>query len=142
MHGLGYSLQANRKTREGGDHPDRDKQFRYINGRVREALALSEPAISVDTEKKELVGDFKNAGREWCEKIFPKMCACAASSFQNSGGRFLTASMTAGWVSVGVDHDTGAFAVNAIRSWWTKMGCARYPNAKSLLITADGGGPL
>jgi hypothetical protein len=95
LHGLGYSLQANRKTREGGDHPGRDAQFRYINGRVKEALALREPAISVDTKKKELVGDFKNAGREWREKDCPENVRVHDfSSFPNSGGRFLTASMT------------------------------------------------
>jgi hypothetical protein len=144
LHGLGYSLQANRKTREGGDHPGRDAQFRYINGRVKEALALSEPAISVDTKKKELVGDFKNAGREWREKDSPEDVRVHDFVIPELGravpyGVYDIAD-DAGWVSVGVDPDTGAFAVNAIRSWWTQMGRARYPNAKSLLITADGGG--
>ena len=144
LHGIGYSLQANRKTREGADHPDRDAQFRYINSRVKEALASSEPAISVDTKKKELVGDFKNAGREWREKGSPEDVRVHDFVIPELGravpyGVYDIAD-DAGWVSVGVDHDTGAFAVNAIRSWWTQMGRARYPNAKSLLITADGGG--
>jgi hypothetical protein len=144
LHELGFSLQANRKTREGADHPDRDAQFRYINDRVKEALAANEPAISVDTKKKELVGDFKNQGREWREKgspeevrvhdfVLPELGRAVPYGVYDIGD-------DAGWVSVGVDHDTGAFAVNAIRSWWMQMGRARYPNATRLLITADGGG--
>ena len=141
---LGYSLQANRKTREGTNHPDRDAQFRYINDRVKAALDAGEPAISVDTKKKELVGDFKNAGREWTPKgepeevrvhdfIIPELGRAAPYGVYDIGEN-------AGWVSVGVDHDTASFAVNAIRRWWLLMGHARYPNAKSLTITADGGG--
>jgi len=119
-------------------------QFRYISGRVKEALALSEPAISVDTKKKELVGDFKNAGREWREKDSPEEVRVHDFVIPELGravpyGVYDIAD-DARWVSVGVDHDTGAFAVNAIRTWWTQMGRARYPSAKSLLITADGGG--
>jgi transposase len=141
---LGYSLQANRKTREGTNHPDRDAQFRYINDRVKAALDAGEPAISVDTKKKELVGDFKNAGREWAPKgspeevrvhdfIIPELGRAAPYGVYDIGEN-------AGWVSVGVDHDTASFAVNAIRRWWLLMGRVRYPNARSLTITADGGG--
>ena len=144
LHKLGYSLQANRKTREGSNHPDRDAQFRYINDRVKAALALDEPAISVDTKKKELVGDFKNAGREWRPKGSPE--DVRVHDFIIAGlGRAVPYGVyditdNAGWVSVGVDHDTAAFAVNAIRSWWKLMGRERYPNVRNLLITADGGG--
>jgi DNA-binding transcriptional ArsR family regulator len=141
---LGYSLQANRKTREGAHHPDRDAQFRYINDCVKAALDAGEPAISVDTKKKELVGDFKNAGREWAPKgspeevrvhdfIIPELGRAAPYGVYDIGDN-------AGWVSVGVDHDTASFAVNAIRRWWLLMGCVRYPRATSLTITADGGG--
>jgi DNA-binding transcriptional ArsR family regulator len=141
---LGYSLQANRKTREGASHPDRDAQFRYINDRVKAALDAGEPAISVDTKKKELVGDFKNAGREWAPKgspeevrvhdfLIPELGRAAPYGVYDIGDN-------AGWVSVGVDHDTASFAVNAIRRWWLLMGSVRYPHATSLTITADGGG--
>ena len=144
LHKLDYSLQANRKTREGSHHPDRDAQFHYINDRVKEALAAGEPAISVDTKKKELVGDFKNAGREWRPKgspeevrvhdfVIPELGRAVPYGVYDIAGN-------AGWVSVGIDHDTAAFAANAIRSWWKLMGRERYPNASSLLITADGGG--
>ena len=118
----GYSLQANRKTREGTNPPDRDAQFRYINDRVKAALDAGEQAISVDTKKKELVGDFKNAGREWTPKgepeevrvhdfIIPELGRAAPYGVYDIGEN-------AGWVSVGVDHDTASFAVNAIRRWW------------------------
>jgi hypothetical protein len=141
---LGYSLQANRKTREGTNHPDRDAQFRYINDRVKASLDAGEPAISVDTKKKELVGDFKDAGREWAPKgspeevrvhdfIIPELGRAAPYGVYDIGDN-------AGWVSVGVDHDTASFAVNAIRRWWLLMGSVRYPHATSLTITADGGG--
>ena len=144
LHKLDYSLQANRKTREGSSHVDRDAQFHYINDRVNEALASNNPAISVDTKKKELVGDFKNAGREWRPKgspeavrvhdfVIPELGRAVPYGVYDIAG-------DAGWVSVGVDHDTATFAVNAIRSWWKLMGRERYPNANSLLITADGGG--
>jgi len=144
LHQLGYSLQANRKTREGTNHPDRDAQFRYINDRMTAALALGEPALSVDTKKKELVGDFKNAGRAWRPKGSPEEVRVHDFIIPELGravpyGVYDIAD-NAGWVSVGVDHDTAAFAVNAIRSWWTLMGRERYPDARSLLITADGGG--
>ena len=144
LHGMGYSLQANRKTREGTAHPDRDAQFQYINTQVTAALASDEPAISVDTKKKELVGDFRNAGREWHPKgcpepvrvhdfLIPELGRAVPYGIYDIAGN-------AGWVSVGIGHDTAAFAVNAIRSWWQRMGQARYPNARSLVITADGGG--
>ncbi len=144
LHKLDYSLQANRKTLEGSSHADRDAQFHYINDRVKEALASNQPAISVDTKKKELVGDFKNAGREWRPKESPEAVRVHDFVIPELGravpyGVYDIAG-DAGWVSVGVDHDTAAFAVNAIRSWWKSMGRARYPNAKSLMITADGGG--
>src|SRR5574337_499819 len=141
---LNYTLQANRKTREGSNHPDRDAQFHYINDRVKDALSASEPAISVDTKKKELVGDFKNAGREWRPQGAPEEVRVHDSVIPELGRaapyRVYDIADNKGWVSVGVDHDTAAFAVNAIRSWWRSMGRERYPDAKSLLITADGGG--
>ena len=144
LHKLGYRLQANRKTREGTSHPDRDAQFRYINAQVRAALAAGEPAISVDTKKKELVGDFKNAGREWHPQGSPPEVRVHDFVIPELGravpyGVYDIAD-NAGWVSVGVDHDTAAFASNAIRSWWTQMGRERYPDATRLTITADGGG--
>ena len=143
LHKLDYRLQANRKTREGSNNPDRDAQFHYINDRVTEALVAGEPAISVDTKKKELVGDFRNAGREWRPKgspeevrvhdfVIPELGRAVPYGVYDIAGN-------AGWVSVGIDHDTAAFAINAIRSWWKLMGCQRYPNARSLTITADGG---
>jgi transposase len=141
---LGYSLQANRKTREGASHPDRDAQFCYINERVKAALAGGEPAISVDTKKKELVGDFKNAGREWHPKGSPEPVRVHDFLIKQLGRAVpygvYDIGENSGWVSVGVDHDTASFAVNAIRRWWQTMGQPRYPNARSLTITADGGG--
>lgn len=141
---MGYSLQANRKTREGTNHPDRDAQFGYINDQVKQALAASEPAISVDTKKKELVGDFKNGGREYRPKgepepvrvhdfIIPELGRAAPYGVYDIADN-------AGWVSVGIDHDTASFAVNAIRRWWQAMGRARYPHATRLVVTADCGG--
>jgi hypothetical protein len=144
LHTLGYSLQANRKMREGSNHPDRDAQFCYINERVTAALAAREPAISVDTKKKELVGDFKNGGREWQPKGAPEDVRVHDFVIPELGravpyGVYDIAD-NVGWVSVGIDHDTAAFAVNAIRRWWKLMGRKRYPDACNLLITADGGG--
>ena len=126
LRSLGYSLQANRKTREGGNHPDRDAQFGYINEQVKAALAAGEPAISVDTKKKELVGDFKNAGREWRPKGSPEPVRVHDFLIKQLGravpyGVYDIGENT-GWVSVGVDHDTASFAVNAIRRWWQTMG--------------------
>jgi hypothetical protein len=144
LRGMGYSLQANRKTLEGSHNPDRDAQFSYINDQVKGALAASQPAISVDTKKKELVGNFKNGGREYRPKgepepvrvhdfVIPELGRAAPYGVYDIADN-------AGWVSVGIDHDTASFAVNAIRRWWQTMGCERYPNATRLLITADCGG--
>ena len=141
---LNYSLQANRKTREGPQHPDRDAQFRYINDQVRRCLGHGEPAISVDTKKKELVGDFKNQGREWRPKGQPERVRVHDFLIPAQGKAIpygvYDLHRNEGWVSVGIDHDTASFAVNAIRSWWRAMGGARYPEATTLLITADAGG--
>src|SRR5207342_298317 len=141
---LGYSLQANRKTREGTNHPDRDAQFGYINDQVKQALAASEPAISVDTKKKELVGDFKNGGREYRPKGEPEPVRVHDFLIPELGraapyGVYDIAD-NAGWVSLGIDHDTASFAVNAIRRWWQAMGRTRYPTATRLVVTADCGG--
>ncbi len=130
---LGYSCQANRKTREGTNHPDRDAQFTHINTTVQTAIAAGDPAISVDTKKKELVGDFKNPGHELRPKGRP-----APGKVAPYGVYDLAANQ--GWVSVGVDADTAAFAVESIRRWWHRLGQARYPEAKRLVITADCGG--
>lgn len=144
LHGLGYSLQANRKTKEGADHPDRDAQFTYINEQVQAAITAGEPAISVDTKKKELVGDFKNGGREWCPKGRPERVRVHDFLVPELGraspyGVYDIAD-NAGWVSVGIDNDTASFAVNSIRRWWKTMGRTRHPHATKLLITADAGG--
>jgi transposase len=139
-----FSLQANRKTREGDDHPDRDAQFAYINQSVTAALAAKQPVISVDTKKKELVGDFKNAGREWRPQGEPEEVRVHDFLIKELGRAvpygIYDLAANAGWVSVGVDHDTAAFAVQTIRRWWHDIGCKRYPDAKRLTITADGGG--
>lgn len=144
LSGEGYSLQANVKTREGGTHPDRNAQFEHINERIRLAQAEGQPVISVDTKKKELVGDFKNSGREWHPKGEPE--AVRVHDFiipgmgrANPCGVYDLAN-NRGWVSVGNDHDTAAFAVSTIRRWWMGMGSALHPKATRLLITADGGG--
>jgi hypothetical protein len=141
---MGYSLQANRKTLEGASHPDRDAQFHYINDQVKAALAAGEPAISVDTKKKELVGEFKNNGREYRPKGEPEQVRVHDFKSPELGraapyGVYDIAD-NSGWVSVGIDHDTSAFAVNTIRRWWRTMGAKRYPKASKLVITADGGG--
>jgi len=141
---LKYSCQANQKTREGGNHPDRDAQFAHINRTVKAAIAASEPAISVDTKKKELVGDFKNAGRELRPQGQPEPVRVHDFKLPELGkvapyGVYDIAA-NHGWVSVGIDADTGAFAVESIRRWWQKLGQARYPNARCLTITADCGG--
>ena len=141
---MGYSLQANRKTREGSQHPDRNAQFEYINEAVKQQLAAHNPAISVDTKKKELVGDFKNGGREWRPKGNPEPVRVHDFQIPELGKvapyGVYDISMNTGWVSVGIDHDTGEFAVQSIRTWWKEMGQSAYPTASSLLITADGGG--
>ncbi len=139
-----FSLQANSKTREGGDHPDRDAQFRQIDQSVSEASAAHQPVISVDTKKKELVGDFKNAGREWRPKGTPEEVRVHDFVIKELGravpyGVYDLAA-NAGWVCIGVDNDTAEFAVQTIRRWWYEVGRVRYPDAKHLTITADGGG--
>jgi transposase len=141
---LGYSLQGNRKTIEGTRHPDRNAQFEHINARVRAYLRQGEPAISVDTKKKELVGNFKNAGREWRLRGHPQPVQ-VHDFVQPELGRAIPygvydLSANTGWVNVGIDHDTAAFAVASIRHWWQAMGRRAYPRARRLLITADAGG--
>jgi Rhodopirellula transposase DDE domain len=140
----GYSLQANRKTREGSSHPDRDAQFRYINQQVRRFQGATQPVISVDTKKKELVGDFKNAGRQWRPKGRPAPVRVHDFLIPARGKAIpygvYDLTRNAGWVSVGVDHDTATFAVRTIGRWWRQMGRPRYRRARSLLITADAGG--
>jgi transposase len=144
LHELGYSLQANRKTHEGGQHLDRNAQFEQINAQTKSFLAQGEPVISVDAKKKELVGDFKNAGREWHPEGEPEQVR--VYDFPISGlGRATPYGIydlehNRGWVNVGIDHDTAAFAVESIRQWWHQEGKQRYPDAKRLLISADGGG--
>jgi hypothetical protein len=144
LHEAGYSLQADHKTREGGSHPDRDAQFRYIDRMVRGRLRQERPAVSVDTRKKELVGDFKNNGREWHPEGRPP--EVRVHDFQDKAlGKVIPYGVCdipndQGWVSVGTDHDTAQFATHSIRSWWAKMGCRRFGRADELLITADGGG--
>ena len=142
--GEGYSLQSVRKTREGAQHPDRDAQFQFLNGQVQAAMQARQPVISVDTKKKELVGDFKNAGQEWQKKKAP--VEVRVHDFKDPvlgkaapyGVYDLAANQ--GWVSVGIDHDTAEFAVESIRRWWQQMGQPLYPKAQRLLITADCGG--
>ena len=144
LKGAGYSLQGNRKTREGESHPDRDAQFRYINQQVRLGLDRGQPVISVDTKKKELVGDFKNGGREWRPQGRPEDVRVHDFLDQTLGKAIpygvYDLFNNQGWVSVGIDHDTAQFAVNSIRRWWRHMGSRRFPKARQLLITADGGG--
>src|SRR4051794_12886902 len=182
LHGLGFSLQANAKTREGLSHPDRDAQFVFIDAKVKTALAAGEPVIAVDAKKKELVGDFKNGGRAWGPKGSPEaggghdflikglggagpyggfdLAAHGGRAWRPKGspeavrvhdflikelGRAVPYGVydlaaNAGWVGVGQDHDTAAFAGQTIRRWWQEIGRPRYPGAKSLTITADGGG--
>jgi transposase len=144
LHQLGYSLQANRKTREGPQHPDRDAQFRYITAQVRRFQQRDQPTISVDTKKKELIGDFKNAGRAWRPKRNPEPVRVHDFLVPAQGKAIpygvYDLHRNEGWVSIGVDHDTASFAVHAIRRWWKLMGRRAYPAARSLLITADAGG--
>lgn len=144
LHEMEYSLQANSKTLEGGDHPDRNAQFEHIHLTVQGLLSASQPVISVDTKKKELVGDFKNAGRELrpCgqpEEVRVHDFVIPELGRANPYGVYDLAHNT-GWVSVGIDHDTAAFAVESIRRWWKAMGQALYPGATRLLVVADGGG--
>jgi transposase len=146
LHLMGYSLQANRKTLEGTSHPDRDAQFRHISDAVQLRLSLGEPVISVDTKKKELVGPFRNGGRELRPKGDPERVLMHDFVIDDADhgrvspyGVYDLAANEA-WVSVGVDHDTGTFAVESIRRWWTTMGQPLYPDATRLLVTADAGG--
>jgi hypothetical protein len=140
----GFSLQANRKTREGKQHPDRDAQFAYLNGRVQAFQRAGQPVISVDTKKKELVGDFKNGGREWRPAGRPE--EVRVHDFQDKElGKAIPygvydVTSNEGWVSVGIDHDTALFATASIRRWYEEMGARRFPRARRLLVTADGGG--
>lgn len=141
---MGFSLQANAKTREGSQHPDRNAQFEHINACVGRFQRTRQPAISVDTKKKELIGDFKNAGRELRPKGKPEEVRVHDFMIADNGkavpyGVYDIAA-NEGWVSVGLDHDTATFAVESIRRWWRRMGRKRYPRAKRLLITADCGG--
>lgn len=139
-----YSLQGNRKTQEGKSHPDRNAQFEHINATVQVFQDRGQPVISVDTKKKELVGAFKNGGREWRPQGEPEEVKVHDFLDKELGKAIpygvFDLSQNEGWVSVGIDHDTAQFATQAIRRWWTKMGVKRYPRAKELLITADGGG--
>ena len=140
----GYSLQANRKTREGSSHPDRNAQFEYIGRRVAAFQKQRQPVVSVDTKKKELVGEFKNAGEEWQPQGQPEKVNVHDFPDKKLGkaiphGVYDLAS-NEGWVSVGIDHDTAWFAAASIRRWWQEMGCRRFGRATKLMITADGGG--
>ena len=141
---LGYSLQANRKTKEGTSHPDRDAQFTYINAQVQAFQARGQPVVSVDTKKKELVGDFKNGGREWQPQGQPELVRTYDFVDKRLGQGIpygvYDPTANVGWVSVGSDHDTAAFAVETLRRWWHNMGAPMYGGATALLITADGGG--
>ena len=140
----GYSLQANQKAKEGARHPDRNAQFEHIYREVRRQQSAGQPVISVDTKKKELVGDFKNPGREWRPQGTPQRVRVHDFLLPAKGKAIpygvYDLTRNAGWVSIGIDHDTAAFAVNSIRRWWRTMGRRAYPQARVLLITADSGG--
>src|SRR5260370_3657688 len=144
LRAAGYSLQSNRKTREGAGHPDRNAQFEYINAQARRFRRRRQPVISVDSKKKELVGDFQNGGREWRPQGRPE--EVRTHDFQNPElGKAIPYGVydvtnNQGWVSVGIDHDTAYFATASIRRWWQEMGARRFPRAAELLLTADGGG--
>ena len=144
LHAQGYSLQSNRKTEEGGDHPDRDAQFRHINACVARALAKGTPVISVDTKKKELIGNYQNEGRQW--RPAKKPVHVQGHDFPHPDVPraypygIYDLERNTGFVNVGTDHDTGAFAVASIRGWWRHEGQRLYPQTLEVLITADGGG--
>ena len=144
LYDLGYSLQANRKTRAGARHPDRDDQFRHINAAMARQFRRRQPAISVDTKKKELVGDFKNAGQQWRPQGKPHRVRVHDFIDPTKGKAIpygvYDLGLNKGWVTVGIDHDTATFAVNTIRRWWREMGSKTYPRATSLLVVADSGG--
>lgn len=141
---MGYSLQGNRKVQEGGNHPDRDAQFNFINNKVKEFQAKKQPVISVDTKKKENIGNFKNTGHEYCAKGNPTKVKVYDFIDPSKGKAapygIYDITKNNGWVSVGISSDTAQFAVNSIRSWWQEMGQDSYPKAKELYINADGGG--
>ena len=144
LHAAGSSLQANRKTREGGAHPDRNAQCEFINASVARFVLRGQPAISVDTKTKELVGDFKNGGRQWRPQGGPEEVR-VHDFLDTTLGKAIPYGVSDrvnhhGWVSVGIDHDTAQFATHSIRRWWYEMGQDRFPKASELLITADGGG--
>jgi hypothetical protein len=144
LEGMDYSLQTNRKTREGKGHPDRDAQFHYINRKVQQFQKRGQPVVSVDTKKKELLGDFKQSGQDWRPQGCPQ--EVRVHDFRDKqlgiGIPYGVYDLTRnnGWVSVGIDHDTAAFATATVRRWWERMGLRSYPQAEELLITADGGG--
>jgi len=144
LHEMGYSLQSNRKVREGSGHPDRNAQFEKINRKICYRMSRQQPVISVDCKKKELVGDFKNGGQEWHPKGHPEEVRVHDFKSQELGKAIpygvYDLHRNNGWVSVGVSHETAAFAVATIRRWWTEMGSKAYPQARSLLIVADSGG--
>jgi hypothetical protein len=144
LHDLGYSLQANRKSKEGSSHPDRNAQFEYINSEVTRFQNSGMPVISVDTKKKELIGDFRNGGKEWRPEGDPEEVQVHDFQYKDLGKGIpygvYDVSANQGWVSVGTDHDTAEFAVATIETWWKKMGKRMYGDAGELLITADSGG--
>jgi len=144
LHAQGYSLQSNRKTVEGAGHPDRDAQFSHINTQVKRALAKGTPVISVDTKKKELVGNYENGGQQWLPAKTPAKVQVHDFPHPDVGRAYpygvYDMERNTGFVNVGTDHDTGAFAVASIRGWWRHEGRRLYPEAKGVLITADGGG--
>jgi hypothetical protein len=144
LRGLNYSLQATRKTKEGGTHPDRNAQFAYLNERTQAFQAHGQPVISVDAKKKELVGDFNNGGREWQPQGQPEHVRVYDFQDKELGKAIpygvYDVTTNAGWVSVGTDHDTAEFAVETVRRWWRQMGQSTYPQATELLLIADGGG--
>ena len=144
LHELGYSLQSVRKSRESTSHPDRNAQFEHINAKAEDFLERAQPVVSVDTKKKELVGDFKNAGREWQPEGKPEKSRVHDFP-QDAAGKAIPYGIydlggNEAWVNVGRDHDTPAFAVASVRRWWNEMGKRRYPQARELFITADAGG--
>jgi Rhodopirellula transposase DDE domain len=144
LHELGYSLQANRKTQEGDQHEDRDKQFRHIPKVVKQFHRHGEPVISVDAKKKELIGNFKNPGQEWRPREHPTPVDIYDFPDEVLGKALpygvYDVTMNQGWVSVGISHDTAELAVESIRRWWDEMGQALYRHARNILITADCGG--
>jgi len=144
LHELDYSLQGNKKTREGEDHPDRNEQFLYINAQVKRFLQSGQPVISVDTKKRENIGNFSNAGRAWHRKGKPLETNMHDFPDKELGKAIpygiYDIACNEGWVNVGISHDTASFAVNSIRCWWTNMGHKRFPKSTRILITADAGG--